>query len=41
MVSEAQLEEFVRAVKSVVETIHSSSAFWLDALYLAQRAVNV
>ena len=32
MVSEAQLDEFVRAVKSVVETIHSSSGFSLDAL---------
>jgi len=41
MVSEQQLEEFVRAVKSVVETIHSSSSFWMDALYLAQRAINV
>jgi ornithine--oxo-acid transaminase len=41
MVSEAQLEEFVTAVKSVVETVHSSSAFWMDALHLAQRAINV
>lgn len=41
MVSEQQLEEFVLAVKSVVETIHSSSSFWMDALYLAQRAINV
>jgi ornithine--oxo-acid transaminase len=41
MVSEQQLEEFVCAVKSVMETIHSSSSFWMDALYLAQRAINV
>jgi ornithine--oxo-acid transaminase len=41
MVSEQQLDEFISAIKSVVETIHSSSSFWLDALYLAQRAINV
>jgi len=41
MVSEQQLDEFVSAIKSLVETIHSSSSFWLDALYLAQRAINV
>ncbi len=41
MVNEEQLAEFVGAVKAVVETIHSSSSFWLDALYLAQRAINV
>ncbi|MFI5103736.1 MAG: aminotransferase class III-fold pyridoxal phosphate-dependent enzyme, partial [Terriglobales bacterium] len=41
LVSEQQLEEFVRAVRSVVEMIHSSSTFWLDALQLARRAVSV
>jgi ornithine--oxo-acid transaminase len=41
VVSEQQLEEFVRAVRSVVEMIHSSSTFWLDALQLARRAVTV
>jgi len=41
MVSEQQLDEFISAIKSVVETIHSSSSFWLDALYMAQRAINV
>lgn len=41
VVSEQQIERFVAAVKDVVETVHSSSTFWLDALYLAQKAVNV
>jgi ornithine--oxo-acid transaminase len=41
VVSEQQLAEFVASLKSVVELIHSSSNFWLDALSLAKRAVNV
>lgn len=41
LVSEEQLEQFVLAVRSVVEMIHSSSTFWLDALRLARRAVSV
>ncbi len=41
MVSEDQIDEFVAAVKDVVEMIHSSASFWLDALYLAQRALNI
>ena len=40
-ISEAQLEEFVRAVRPVVELIHSSASFWTDALGLARRAVNI
>jgi hypothetical protein len=35
------LEEFVRAVRPVVELIHSSASFWTDALGLARRAVNI
>lgn len=41
IVSEAQIDEFVDAVKDVVETVHSSAAFWHDALQLAKRALNV
>jgi ornithine--oxo-acid transaminase len=41
VVSEAQIEEFVRAVRDVVETVHSSSAFWSEALGLARRAIHV
>lgn len=41
MVSQDQIAEFVNAVKDVVEEAHSSPSFWMDALYLAQRAVNI
>jgi ornithine--oxo-acid transaminase len=41
VVTETQIDEFVAAVQAVVDTIHSSSTFWLDALQLARRAVNV
>ena len=41
MVNEQQIAEFVRAVKHVVEEVHSSATFWLDALHLARRAVNI
>jgi len=41
MVSEQQIADFVSAVKSVVEEVHSSSAFWMDALHLARRAVKI
>jgi ornithine--oxo-acid transaminase len=41
MVSEEQIAGFVRAVKRVVEEVHSSSSFWMDALHLARRAVKI
>jgi ornithine--oxo-acid transaminase len=41
MINEQQIAEFVRSVKSVVEEVHSSSAFWMDALHLARRAVKI
>ena len=41
MVSEEQIAAFVNAVKNVVEEVHSSSSFWMDALHLARRAVNI
>ena len=41
VVTEAQVEEFVTAVRDVVESAHSSSAFWTEALGLAGRAVGV
>ena len=40
VVSEAQVDEFVLAIRSVVELAHSSSSFWSEALGLARRAVN-
>jgi ornithine--oxo-acid transaminase len=41
MVNEQQIAEFVRAVKTVVEEVHSSSSFWMDALHLARQAVKI
>jgi ornithine--oxo-acid transaminase len=41
MVSKDQITDFVRAIKNVVEEVHSSSAFWMDALHLARRAVKI
>jgi ornithine--oxo-acid transaminase len=36
-----QVDQFVEAVERVVGLVHSSHAFWGDALGLAKRAVNV
>lgn len=41
IVSEPQVEEFVAAVKQVVDEVHSSASFWLDALHLARQAVKI
>jgi ornithine--oxo-acid transaminase len=41
VVDEAQLEEFVRAVRDVVELADTSVTFWTEALNLAKRAINI
>jgi ornithine--oxo-acid transaminase len=41
IVEESQIEQFVGAMGRVVELIHTSSAFWSDALILARRALNI
>jgi ornithine--oxo-acid transaminase len=41
VVTEAQLDEFVAAIRGVMELAHTSAAFWSEALGLARRAVNV
>jgi ornithine--oxo-acid transaminase len=38
-VKEREADEFVHAVKDVVEMMHSSTTFWSEALGLAQRAI--
>jgi ornithine--oxo-acid transaminase len=40
VVTEAQIDEFIVAIRRVVELAHSSSGFWSEALGLARRAVN-
>lgn len=41
VVSEEQLDEFVQALRSVVELADTSAGFWSEALALAKRAVNI
>lgn len=41
VVTQQQIDEFISAVKAVVEVVHSSATFWQDALQLARRAVSV
>ena len=41
VVTDEQLDEFVKAITSIVELADSSAAFWTEALYLAGRAVNI
>jgi ornithine--oxo-acid transaminase len=38
--SEAQIGQFVRAVREVVDLVHTSNIFWSEALGLARRVVN-
>jgi ornithine--oxo-acid transaminase len=40
VVSESQIEEIVGAIESAMEYVHSSSAFWTDAIGLARRALK-
>jgi 4-aminobutyrate aminotransferase-like enzyme len=41
VVTDGQLDEFVEAIRSVVELADTSSGFWTEALHLARRAVNI
>jgi ornithine--oxo-acid transaminase len=41
VVTESQLDEFVAAIRKVVELMHTSSSFWSEALGLARRVMNV
>src|ERR1700693_1776545 len=41
MMSEAQLDHCVESIRSVVETVHSSKVFWIDALNLGRRAMSL
>jgi ornithine--oxo-acid transaminase len=41
VVTDDQIDEFVSAIKEVVESAHSSSAFWSEALGLARRAIHI
>ena len=41
VVTEDEINEFVAAIHDVVQLMHSSPAFWTEALGLAKRAVNI
>lgn len=41
VVTEGEIEEFVAAIRDVVNDMHSSPSFWTEALGLAKRAVNI
>jgi ornithine--oxo-acid transaminase len=41
VVTEEELDTYVSAITSVVDALHSSAAFWSDALDLARRAIRV
>jgi len=41
VVTEDQMEQFIRAICRVVEQMHSSMAFWTEALGLVSRLANV
>ncbi len=41
VVERSHIEAFVEAVREVIESVHSSTAFWSEALGLARRAVNI
>ncbi|WP_260706605.1 aspartate aminotransferase family protein [Edaphobacter flagellatus] len=40
-VTESQLKYCVESIRSVIETVHSSSVFWVDALNLGRRAMSL
>jgi ornithine--oxo-acid transaminase len=41
VVTEDEINEFVAAIRDVVDRMHSSPSFWTEALGLAKRAVNI
>ncbi|HWG18267.1 MAG TPA: aminotransferase class III-fold pyridoxal phosphate-dependent enzyme [Acidobacteriaceae bacterium] len=41
VVREDQLDQYVEAIGSVVDALHTSSAFWSEALELGRRALRV
>jgi ornithine--oxo-acid transaminase len=41
MVTEAQLDQFVEAIRDVIEMAQTSPSFWTEALGMVRRAVNI
>jgi ornithine--oxo-acid transaminase len=40
VISEAQMNDCIEAIREVIESMHSSGAFWSDALKLGRRAMS-
>jgi ornithine--oxo-acid transaminase len=41
IVTHEQIEEFIAAIRDIVELMHTSTSFWTEALGLARRVVNL
>jgi ornithine--oxo-acid transaminase len=41
VVKEQEIDEFVCATAEVVESMHSSSTFWTEALGMARRVMDI
>jgi ornithine--oxo-acid transaminase len=41
VITESQIDQYLGAIEAVMETVHTSTSFWSDALALARRAVRV
>jgi ornithine--oxo-acid transaminase len=41
VVKEQEADEFVRTARGVVESMHSSSTFWTEALGMARRVMDI
>jgi ornithine--oxo-acid transaminase len=41
VINESQLDQFVEAMESVVDLMHTSTGFWTEALGMARRVTNV
>jgi ornithine--oxo-acid transaminase len=41
VIEESHVDEFVQAISSVIELMHTSASFWTEAIGLARRAVNI
>jgi ornithine--oxo-acid transaminase len=41
VITDSQINQYLDAIESLMETVHSSANFWSDAIQLAQRAIRI
>jgi ornithine--oxo-acid transaminase len=41
VITESQIDEFVKAMEAIVDLMHESTSFWTEALGMARRVINV